>query len=154
MHRLDFLIETHWSVQRPDLDFFINGKKLLPQITTQSILPCQENLIYTLQVESLDKDNVAEIIFSGKTDDMITATSDHWVNLRNIAVDDVYADEILQYCEFRHSMPDSWVQEMSTKGHHIQPVYKPGSEMRINGVFTWRWQHPFDLDKLLHLWRR
>lgn len=153
MHRLDFLIESHWSVQRPNLDFFVNGELLSPKITIHSILPCQENLIYTLQVKSLHKTNVTKIILSGKTDAMITSASDHWVNLRNIAVDDVYADEMLQRSEFRHTMPDIWVETMSAKGYDIQSVYQPGSEMRLNGMFLWQWQHPFELEKLLHLWK-
>jgi hypothetical protein len=154
MHAIDIYAELHWAVSRPQLDFRLNGSQLLAQMQTVSRQQYQENVIYHTIAESLSETNLLEIELYGKNNNLITADSDHWVDIRNVMIDDVSADTMLASSEFRHNMPKSWVEEMQKQNIEILSLYCPGSTLRLNGVMSWQFSESFTNNKLLHIWQQ
>jgi hypothetical protein len=152
MHCIKVYAELHWAVRRPIVMFFVNGLEYIHSTDIISSRLYQENVIFTIPVDKFLAENSLEIKMSDKTNDLITAESDHWVDIKNIFIDDIAADEILSRTRFRHTMPESWVQEMKQQGHFIQREYIPGTSMRLNGVCTFDFTVPFVYEKILHLW--
>lgn len=152
MHRIDFYLELHWAKQRPALEFAVNGHVLEQNVQILSSDQYEEKAVIKTQISDLESINLINIRFYGKNDQLVTEQSDHWVDIKNIAIDDVFADAMLINSAFQHQMPEHWVAEMLTQGHRIDSVYQPGTTMRLNGCFSWQFNHPFIQHKLLDLW--
>lgn len=134
----------------PSVIIVVNGKEISH---TTKIVQSEEHywkLIWKLSVE-LQSHNVLQIKMHDKTDlDNITATGqviDHAVMVKQITVDDVEAGWLLyKRSFFEHNMPESWVQEMASKGYIIEPIYSPGTDLQLNGTMTFEFDSPFWID--------
>lgn len=152
-HDIEILADAQSAVREPQLDFKLNG---VPIKFDRHILLHQANhfrIRYQAAGLALLDHNVLEILQHDKTDrdntDPLTGNFvDHYISIRQIIVDDIDADlMMLTNTEFRHSMPASWVKDMWTKGFEIASVYRPGSELHLNGVMTFEFDLPFWLHK-------
>ena len=144
--------ELHWGVQRPCLIFRINSQVYHAHCEIIDHENHVEKAVFTLHVD-LESENILEVELNDKSDDLITADSDHWVDVKNIMIDGVPADSMIETSEFFHSMSDEWVVQMRQQGIDIQSIYQPGTSLRINGVCRWRFREPFTIEKLLDLWQ-
>jgi hypothetical protein len=153
MNQLKVYAELHWAVQRPNLIFAMNHK----HISAQCYVLLRENFVdravYTLKdVEFLDQ-NMLSIEMMNKTNDMITDETDHWVQIVNIEINGIPADQmLLANTKFKHSMPKSWCNNMASQGVIIQDVYIPGTEVRLNGTCFFEFQVPFLIKRIVEEW--
>jgi len=142
---IDIYCELNWAVERPMLSFYLNGKALSHTMTVIDTLLNQERVIYKLKSEHYTKtSNSLDITLSEKTDDKITSECDHWVSVKDIAIDNVRSNWMLfKNTVFKHNMSEEWVNQMIAQGYDIQPEYTPGSDLRLNGTCTYKFELPF-----------
>jgi hypothetical protein len=43
---------------------------------------------------------------------------------------------------------------MKKQGIDIAPEYRPGTEMRLNGIFTFEFDHPFLVQRIIKDWQK
>jgi len=153
MHIIECYIESHWAVQRPDLSFRLNGNDVeVFNVQYAKKEDFVEKSVFKFAVKELTSTNRLEIVLQNKTNDLITEQSDHWVDIKNIFLDGIGADWLLyKHTYFRHSMSKSWVAEMKKNGYDIQKEYRPGTEIKLNGVFGFEFYSPFWLFKTKQL---
>lgn len=143
--------ELHYAVQKPDLVFRFNNQKVNVKEETVELENFNSKTIFKFDC-NLNQQNYLQIELKNKNDSLVTTESDHWVDIKNIVVDNIDADWLLLInSKFNHSMPQSWVDEMSNRGIHILPEYVPGTEMRLNGVFEYTFNSPFWIHKTKEL---
>jgi hypothetical protein len=153
MHTVEVFIESHWAVKRPELIFKLNEREIFGSANLVGAKDFQENIIYEFEIKHLDTENNFKIELVNKTDQLVTEESDHWVEIKNIYVDGVSADWLLfEHTTYRHSMPDKWVADMKAQGIDIAPEYYPGTVMRLNGVFNFKFENPFLIRRILEDW--
>ena len=88
-----------------------------------------------------------------KTNDLITDQSDHWVNIVNIEIDQIPADQLLlKNSWFKHAMPKHWCDQMQQQGIDIKDEYRPGTHIRLNGTCGFEFQYPFLFQKIINEW--
>lgn len=143
--QIDIYCELNWAVERPVLDFTLNGDVLAHEMQIVDTLPNQERVMFTMQSNpKYDEKNFLEITFSEKTDDKVTADCDHWVSVKDIAIDGVRSNWLLfKNTTFEHSMPAEWVENMINQGYDIQPEYSPGTDLRLNGTCKFWFTLPY-----------
>lgn len=150
MHLVEFFIESHWEIERPILKFYLNQVQLTNGhcVLYEKTNNTSEKLIYKFIVPSFQKENKIVINLSGKTDAVVTKDCDHWIEVKNISIDGVYADWLIYTnTKFVHTMPKQWVNEMKNQHIDILDEYCPGTEMRLNGNTTFVFENPFWLYK-------
>lgn len=152
IHQIHVFAELMWAVKRPQVDFFINDLQQPFDVTITKFLPYKEHAVYKLAVRHLRHQNTLKIKMSGKNENFVTAESDHWIAIRNIVIDGICADDMLDRSKFRHSMPTTWVHEMLSQGMDIKDEYQPGTEIRLNGSCSFDFSVPFDKEKIFHIW--
>lgn len=152
-HNLLILADAYSAVRLPQIAVSLNGRDV--EFTTEIIARFQHH--YQVKYEAwnlpLQRYNTLEIHQSDKTDiDNIDPHTggfvDHHIAVRQIILDGIEADlMMLTNTEFRHSMSESWVAGMAQRGIEILQVYRPGSELHLNGTMTFCFNQPFWLDK-------
>jgi hypothetical protein len=157
MHIVEFFIENHWEIERPNLKFFmnqnrlVNGHRILLERTNANF----DKTIYKFIVPEFLEKNEIIINLSDKRDELITDECDHWVDVKNISIDGVYADWLLYTkTKFNHSMSTKWVNDMKIKGIEIPESFVPGTEIRLNGNMYFNFEHPFWLNKVKEIEKR
>lgn len=157
MHLIEFFIESHWAVERPNLKFFLNenyltnGHCILYEKPTGTF----EKMIYKFLISELDQKNEIRINLSDKTHELTTKHCDHWAEIKNIAIDGVYADWLIYTnTKFVHAMSQEWVDNMKSQGIEILNEYSPGTEMRLNGNTYFNFENPFWLHKTKEIEKR
>ena len=69
---------------------------------------------------------------------------DHYANIREFEVDGIKAEKALNTCSnFTHAMSREWIEHMKSRGIEIPPVYKKGTEIRLNGTMELKFSMPF-----------
>jgi hypothetical protein len=146
---IKLFLEFHWAVRQPTVQFKINNLELFP--LKFEILPAAdkftENVILTFN-SKLDSVNLLELCQTDKTNnDLLNVNGDiidHWIAIRDISVDGIHFKTALfnSYSKFVHSMPAEWVNDMNQQGYNIDPVYYPGTELRLNGVWSTKFTTP------------
>lgn len=143
MSTIKIYAELHFEVQRPVLTFKLNDMDLASHFQLISSADCLEQVGYTLTDVELDDFNTLGITLSGKTHKHVTERSDHWVDIKEIYIDNVRSDTMLiNSTEFTHHMSDEWVEEMANSGHQIEKTYKPGTHLRLNGECKYFFSNP------------
>ena len=141
--------ELYWAVTRPTLTFYLNGERLSEEVLLLDRLLNEEHVVYTMQAKD-SQDNCLEIVLSEKTDDKVTEDCDHWVSVKDISIDGVHSDWLLyDNTVFKHSMDKSWIDFMKTEGYDIQPEYRPGTDLRLNGTCSYYFKTPFWLFRVM-----
>jgi hypothetical protein len=152
MTQMRFFVEYHFGRRQPNLEFWLNGQKLLVQTEwSQSPSLGQVNAILTAHADLADH-NVLEIWQRDKTDqDLVQHDNtwiDHWCKIQEIEIGGIPCQTALYICtEFEHAMSDEWVANMQSQGHAIPKIYKPGgTDIRLNGCCrltfstpVWQW---------------
>jgi hypothetical protein len=102
-----------------------------------------ENAIVTFDVE-LQKFNCIEVTQHDKTNQDLLDTVDHWIRICDISVDGVHFETALfnSSSKFEHSMSSEWVADLKNQGHTIEPCYRPGTELRLNGTWSTQFSNP------------
>jgi hypothetical protein len=155
MHTIEIFLEYHWAVERPELNFNLNDKKITGSTEIIKKFNFQENIVHKFKITNFKEQNSLEIQLINKTDELINAQSDHWVSIKNINVDQVAADWLLfEHTVFKHQMSDQWVSNMKKQGIDIAPEYRPGTEMRLNGIFTFEFDNPFLVQRIIKDWQK
>jgi hypothetical protein len=154
-HHIRILAELHWAVKRPVLQF-LSGQQILSYhlciIDREDFI---ERVEYSLDMLSAGTTNILSIEMINKTDDLTNEKSDHWVDIKNIFVDGIPADWLLQKTtKFRHSMTKDWVDDMQSRGFDILPEYFPGTELRLNGTCYFEFEHPFLIQRITADWKK
>jgi hypothetical protein len=152
MHKIIVYIELHWAIKRPNLEFYLNDYRLTTsECKIVETLPFQENVEFHLSAESLNLNNVFQMIMRDKTDSDITVINgniiDHWVKIRELEIDNIKCQTALyKCCRFEHMMPPEWVDAMTKQGYQIEPCYLNATDIRLNGTWTiefdapvWQW---------------
>lgn len=156
MHTVDLMmvIEAHWGVRRPKWVLCLNQDTLqekrsivridgtTEQITTQTQLTFGNNHCDYLSLTMNDKTNQDLLL-----DEHGTMIADHYLIVKEIALDGFEIGPIkFTDTVFQHSMPQSWISDMHQKGIMIPEQYRPGTEIRLNGIMTlplyfpvWQW---------------
>ena len=155
MHSIEVFIESHWAVKRPELIFKLNEKEIHGSAKIVDQFEFQENIIHRFEITNFNDQNTLEIELVNKTHDMVTEQSDHWIEIKNINVDQVAADWLLfEHTKFKHKMSDQWVLDMKTLGLDIEPEYCPGTQIRLNGIFTFEFHNPFLIQRVVEDWQK
>jgi hypothetical protein len=155
MHSIEIFAELHWAVQRPDLKFLVNNQSVDSVCTIQHRDNFVDQAVFRLDLQTLLPKNILKISMFDKTDHLTNEQSDHWVDLRNIHIDQIPADQtMLTNSYFNHSMSDSWCKEMQLQGYDIQDEYRPGTEIRLNGTYTFEFDYPFLFEKIINEWKK
>lgn len=147
MNEIKLYIEFHWGKRRPNLNYFLNGKEILPlNISVVEKKQHQENILVLLSAD-FQQENLFEIKMSDKTDQDIVFTPDnhidHWAKVRQIELDQIKLDALMyRICKFSHSMSQDWVKNMSEQGHDILPCYPGGTDIRLNGTWSINFELP------------
>ena len=153
MNQIKVYAELHWAITRPELYFALNDQSLLPQLDILESKNFSELTTFTLTTEPFQSQNIFTIEMRNKTDDLILDQHDHWVDVVNIEIDQVPADQLLlTNTHFEHSMSESWCNEMKSKGITIQDKYQPGTEIRLNGICFFKFQSPFLFQRIINEW--
>lgn len=160
MHLIEFFIESHWEIQRPKLTFFLNNKELTVghYVLHNKLNNSTERLIYkfiTSDINDINKNNNIIVNLSEKANDLVTNSCDHWVEVKNISIDGIYADWLLYAnTKFVHAMSQDWVNDMKKQNIEILDEYRPGTEMRLNGNMFFNFEFPFWLYKTKEIEKR
>ena len=151
MTEICIFIELHYAIEKPDLVFLFNDNFVDVQETTVE----HENFIHKIICKfkaKCEQSNSLKIELKNKRDCLVTDDCDHWVDVKNITVDEIDADWLLQlYSKFVHKMPQQWLDQMKVNGVEILPEYVPGTEIRLNGVFEYKFMSPFWIHKTQQL---
>jgi hypothetical protein len=153
MSVIDLYIELHYGKRRPNVDYYLNNKKIIPfKEKIVELLQYQDKMIVSFEAE-LYKDNIFEIRMSDKKDnDMLNIDNvwiDHFIKIREMSVDGIHFETALyNFSGFTHSMPREWVDKMKNKnGIEILDYYPNSCEIRLNGIWkinfstpVWQWQ--------------
>lgn len=153
MNQLKVYAELHWAVVRPNLTFAINHTPT----TTHCEIVQRENFvdwaIYTVETNDFDAHNTLSINMSNKTNDAITEQTDHWADIVNIEINGIPADQtLLTNTRFEHNMSQSWCNEMKAQGIVIQDIYRPGTQIRLNGTCYFEFDNPFLIQRIVNEW--
>lgn len=153
MNQIKVFAELHWAVVRPTLRFAINHTP----IPAHCEIVQRENFVdwavFSLEFSEFQDQNVLSIEMNNKTNDVITDQSDHWVDIVSIEINGIPADQtLLTNTRFEHHMPPSWCDEMQEQGIVIQDVYKPGTEIRLNGTCYFEFENPFLIQRIVQEW--
>ena len=157
MHLIEFFIESHWEIQRPTLKFYLNSEELSLGHCVLYNKPnnSTERLIYKFITANIKKNNNIAVSLSEKTNDLVTDSCDHWVSIKNISIDGIYADWLLYTnTKFVHKMSQEWVDDMKKQNIEILDEYRPGTEMRLNGNMSFNFEYPFWLYKTKQIEKR
>lgn len=157
MHLIEFFIESHWEIERPNLNFFLNQTHLTNghRVLYEKVNRDSEKLIYKFLTSEISEKNEIIVNLSGKTHELTTEQCDHWVEIKNIAIDGIYADWLIYTdTKFIHTMPSDWVDDIKSQGIEILDEYSPGTEMRLNGNMFFYFDSPFWLHKTKEIERR
>jgi hypothetical protein len=150
VHHIQVFAELHWAVTRPILIFSTDGNKLDSKFHIINKENFVERVFYEFNLPSNNNKNILKIELVNKKDEYSTTDSDHWIDLKNIIIDGVPADWLIHRDScFNHSMPDSWVADMEKNGINILPEYTPGTEIRLNGICSFYFEHPYLLYKII-----
>jgi hypothetical protein len=155
MHSIEIFAELHWSVQRPTVEFVLNDTPIDTICTIRDRDNFIDRAVFRLNLQTLLPKNILKISMFDKKDDLITAQSDHWVDLKNIYIDQIPADQtMLTNSYFNHSMSESWCIQMRLQGYDIQDEYRPGTHIRLNGTCTFHFDYPFLFEKIINEWKK
>lgn len=146
------LCELHWAVERPELSIYFNGDLVEHSLGVIEKTPALEKVSLESSIQ-LQNENRLELVLSGKTPRLITEESDHWVDVKNIIIDDIAADWLMTKTTFRHSLPEAELRELASQGYIIEPEYQPGCHMRLNGRMSFEWPEPFWLYRTIETWK-
>ena len=151
MSIIEFFIESHWEIERPNLSFYLNDLKLDNGhcLLYEKVNKNTEYLIYKFITDvKFVNHNYIKIKLSKKTDELVTKDCDHWVEIKNIFLDGIGADWLLyNKTKFRHDMPSEWIEDMKNQNIEIPKEFCPGTVMRLNGVMEFYFEQPFWLFK-------
>jgi hypothetical protein len=151
---IQIFAELYWSIQRPSLNFYLNNKKLIHDLRIIESMNFIEYAVFDIDAQCQDNDNKLTIELINKTDTLVTNQSDHWVSIKEIAIDGIFLDsDFVEDSVFVHGMDDSWVRDMRLKGIFIQDSYKPGNDLRLNGVCHINLPQSALDSRLLKLWK-
>ena len=157
MHLIEFFIESHWEIQRPTLKFYLNSEELSLGhcVLYNKSNNSTERLIYKFITANIKKNNNIAVSLSEKTNDLVTDSCDHWVSIKNISIDGIYADWLLYTnTKFVHKMSQEWVDDMKKQNIEILNEHRPGTEMRLNGNMSFNFEYPFWLYKTKQIEKR
>lgn len=131
--------ELHGPIRRPKFDLYLNQSYLTPNNVRAQKHNDTECVIfyYSTDIVLNENNNVLEIHQTDKTD-LDNLNGEHYIDIKQIVVDgNVLNDIFLQkFSTFKHSMSAQWVSDMKQQGYDIQPVYTPGTQLRLNGKFS------------------
>lgn len=139
--------ELHWSVRQPKFKVYLNLiEQTVEMEWSEKITTDQENCIFSFS-SPLVQNNVLEIVMDDKSDaDLLEVDgkwSDHHIDIKEIEVDGIkFETALYRNSEFRHTMPQLWVEDMARKGVTIHNFYPNCAEMRLNGIVTVRFDSP------------
>ncbi len=144
--------EFHSGKRWPCVSYRLNGQPVSPSTETQQQVDDHTQHRITEFKVKFDRKNLLEVIQSDKTDHDLLATKDgyvdHYVKICDVEIDGIMMEGVLykDICDFRHSMPVSWVESMKDKGILIAESYPNSTELRLNGVWSiafetpvWQW---------------
>jgi hypothetical protein len=155
MHSIEIFAELHWAVQQPTLKFVVNNQSVDSICTIQQRDNFVDQAVFRLDLQTLLPRNILKISMSDKSDNLITEQSDHWVDLKNIHIDQIPADQtMLINSRFNHAMSKAWCEQMQLQGYHIRDEYQPGTEIRLNGTCTFEFDYPFLFEKIVNEWKK
>ena len=155
MHSIEIFAELHWAVQQPTLKFVVNCQSVDSICTIQQRDNFVDRAVFRLDLPVLLPRNILEIIMLDKTDNLITEQIDHWVDIKNIHIESIPADQtMLTNSYFKHSMSQAWCEQMQLQGYHIQAEYRPGTEIRLNGTCGFEFDYPFLFEKVINEWKK
>jgi hypothetical protein len=155
MHSIEIFAELHWAVKQPTLKFTVNNQSVDSICTIQQRDDFVDQAVFRLDLQTLSPKNVLKISMGDKTDNLITEQSDHWIDIKNIHIDQIPADQtMLTNSRFNHAMSADWCKQMQLQGYHILDEYQPGTEIRLNGTCTFEFDYPFLFEKILNEWKK
>jgi hypothetical protein len=153
MHLIRVYTESRWIQTRPKLRFRVNNIPLPAKEHRKEKIADVERMIFSLTFErEFDSTNTLDIELYDQQDLLIPEQSQCCVDIKDISVDDIFADYLIYNTEFRHSMSDQWVREQADRGYQTAPMHSPGTVMQLNGTCTWRFDSPVWLGKIKDLW--
>lgn len=149
-NKISIFAELSSAVRMPRVEIFLNKSQVHHSTQIVQQQPFSWKVSWDIET-GLIEHNVLEVIMSDKTDrDNICddgTVIDHMIKIKQIRIDDIDADWILyDRAIFRHNMPPQWIENMATNGFVIEPEYRPGTDLRINGTMTFEFDQPFWLD--------
>lgn len=148
MALLRFFLDLHYGRRRPTVEFAVNQTIYQSRLVwSGGYQHCNEHVIMEFDAALADKNHL-EIIMRDKTDhDLIFCNSgmiDHFVEIMDIEIDGIRLEHLLyQTGEFHHSMSDQWVESMRAREIHIEPIYRNGTQLRLNGTWHMHFTLPF-----------
>lgn len=121
MSVIKLFAEFHSGRRRPNLEIYLNNDLL--QHTEEYCCRAndyQENIILSIPCVFKDHNKLA-VVMKDKTDSDLVMKDDtiidHLVIIREVEIDGIPLETVLNHCcSFRHSMPDSWVEHMRSRG--------------------------------------
>jgi len=134
------------------LEFFLNSKKLHFVCKISDHESPNSKVIYQMSGDEIydsEKTHLFDIKFSKNSDDHAG-----WIEIKEIKIDDIPAEWLI-YRDgfFKHSMPRTWIEEMKENNVEILDQYCPGTELRINGQFSYKFQLPMWYHKTMSTWK-
>lgn len=148
MSIIKIYMEYHFGKRRPVLRYRFNGRDVsVREHDRDTPGPHRQNSLVEFDAE-LERHNTLEVIQEDKTDNDMLALpdgtwQDHYCQIRDVSVDGIHFEQnVYPNCEFRHRMPQEWLQHMLTQGQQILPLYESSTEIRLNGVWACRFEAP------------
>lgn len=154
LHHIQVFAELHWAVVRPTLVFSTDQTSINFHLNLIDRAGFVEQVVYDFHAPDSGTQNKLNITLVNKLDQYVTAESDHWVDIKNIWIDGVPADWLLiKNSVFRHNMSDEWVDQMRAQGYNIDPEYRPGTHLRLNGSCIFTFDQSFLIERLVNEWK-
>jgi hypothetical protein len=155
MKQIKILAELHWAVARPELAFKLNNQLLIHKLYILDRINFTDRVEFLLSVDNYESLNTLEITLLNKIPELCTDQSDHWVDIKDVLIDNISSDWLLhKNSVFRHSMSKECVDSMATQGYIIESEYQPGTHLRLNGTCFYKFKWPFFIYKLLTSWKK
>jgi hypothetical protein len=148
MTTIKFFLQFHYGRRRPTVEVWLNGQRLAQRLLWASpYSQCQECQILAYDAD-LQSVNRLQLIMRDKTDQDLVLDQDdiidHYVEIMDIEIASIRLEHLLYGAgTFRHSMPEAWVNDMSARGIHIDPIYAGATQLRLNGIWSMDFTTPF-----------
>lgn len=141
-------MERFYGVRKPVFHVYFNNTLVHPlQVDVISNTNGHLKEVLHFQLD-LQKENQLRLEQSDKTNSDLLFVDDnfidHYIKIREVEVDGIKFETALYFgnSEFRHCMPDDWVNDMESKGYKIDSILYNQTDIRLNGVWTLRFNLP------------